>query len=304
MMTIPPDFARRMVALYGTEGRSWLENLPELLEKCRRRWSLTLGAPFEGLSYNYVVRARDADGDPVVLKVGVPNHELLAEIDALGVYDGRGCARLLASDHELGAMVLERLTPGAMLVSVEYDEQATRIAADVMQQLWRPLPAQHSFPTIEKWSDGMQRLRSTFDGGTGPFPRRLVEAAERLFAELFASSREAVLLHGDLHHYNILTAQREPWLAIDPKGVSGEALYETGALLRNPVPYVATWPDLRQKLARRVDILSEHLQADRARIIGWGIAQAVLSSWWSYEDEGEVGEEALIIARALLEIDP
>ena len=290
-----------MYALYGGEGRTWLERLPALLEMCCRRWSLTLNTPFEGLSYNYVVKAWNADGFPVVLKVGVPNHELLTEIDALRLYDGRGCARLLAADHELGAMVLERLRPGAMLVTLP-DEQATRIAAEVMEQLWHKLPAQHSFPTVATWSKGMERLRSTFGGGTGPFPRRLVEAAERLFAELLSSAQEPVLLHGDLHHYNILSAERHPWLAIDPKGVSGEPLYETGALLRNPMPQVAVWPDLRKSLARRVDILAEYLQADRTRVVGWAIAQAVLSSWWSYEDEGKVGEEALIVAWALLKI--
>lgn len=289
-----------MRALYGERGEVWLAQLPELLDRTCRRWSLTLESPYPALSYNYVIRARGAEGQPLVLKVGVPNEELLTEMEALRLYGGQGCAGLLAAAPEDGTTLLERLEPGAMLVTLEDDEKATRIAAQVMQALWRPLPADHPFPTTARWARGLQRLRDTFDGGCGPFPRRLVEAAERLFADLLASAAPSVLLHGDLHHYNILSAQRAPWLAIDPKGLSGEPLYETGALLRNPLPQVAGWPELQKTLARRVSILAELLQADGRRILAWGLAQALLSSWWSYEDEGTVGEGSLRAAQALL----
>jgi streptomycin 6-kinase len=128
----------------------------------------------------------------------------------------------------------------------------------------------------------------------------LVETAEGLFAELLSSMDELVLLHGDLHHYNILSAEREPWLAIDPKGVVGEPAYELGAWLRNPVPHVFSWPDARQVTARRVDQFAELLGLDRQRIIGWGIAQAVLSAWWDYEDVGRGWEDVLACAEWLM----
>lgn len=288
-----------MLALHGAGGKVWLEQLPALLDRLCRRWSLQIEEPLRDLSYNFVARARRDDGSAVILKVGVPNDELLGEIGALRHYDGRGCVLLLEAAPELGAMLLERLEPGTMLVNID-DDRATHIAAEVMQTLWRPLPKSHSFVTIAQWAKGLERLRATFDGGSGPFAPRLVDVAERLFADLLASSAEPVLLHGDLHHYNILAAERAPWLVIDPKGVSGEPLYETGALLRNPMPQVAGWPDLRSRLARRVHILAEHLGADHERIVAWGLAQAVLSSWWNYEDEGKHGEEALVVAEALL----
>lgn len=288
-----------MLALHGSDGKVWLEQLPALLDSLCRRWSLVIEQPLRDLSYNFVAQARRHDGTPVMLKVGVPNDELLSEIAALRHYEGRGCVSLLEADPRVGALLLERLEPGTMLVELD-DDRATRIAVELMQTLWRPLPEAHSFVTTEKWARGIARLRATFNDGSGPFPPRLVDASERLFPDLLASAQEPVLLHGDLHHYNILAAQRQPWLVIDPKGVSGEPLYETGALLRNPMPQVGAWPNLRRRLARRVDILAEHLQADRARIVAWGLAQAVLSSWWNYEDEGKHGEEALVVAEALL----
>lgn len=299
MNTIPPQFTRTIVDVFKTEGIDWLERLPVLLAEYAERWRLSVYPPFEPLSYNYVAPAVQADGSQVVLKVGVPNPELQTEIEALRLYDGHGIVRLLEADPTRGAMLLERLTPGTPLVTLSDDEQATLIAAQVMRQLWRPVPSDHPFPSVQKWAMGLQRLREHFGGGTGPFPATLVEAAEQIFAELLASTAEPVLLHGDLHHWNILAAERQPWLAIDPKGVVGEPAYEVGALLRNPMPQIFTVEQPRRLLARRVDLLTDALGFDRARIVGWGFAQAVLSAWWTYEDHGQYDAEMITWAEHL-----
>ena len=120
-----------------------------------------------------------------------------------------------------------------------------------------------------------------------------------LFAELIGSMGAPVLLHGDLHHENILAAEREPWLALDPKGVVGEAEYEVGALLRNRLPEQLAAPETGRILARRVAQLAEELGFDRTRLRGWGLAQAVLSAWWSYEDHGHGWEGAMVVAEHL-----
>jgi len=235
-MTLPPNFARSQVELYGTAGAEWLKRLPILIAECEQRWSLTVGAPFEPLSYNFVAPAVRANGKDVVLKVGFPNPELLSEIEALRIFDGRGIVQLLKAYRDQGVMLLERLKPGTPLSSIINDQRVTSIAAQVMRQLWQPVPPGHSFPTVEKWAAGLNRLRQRFDGGTGPLPSHLVEEAERLFEELIGSMDEAALLHGDLHHDNILAAERQPWLALDLKGLVGEPAYEVGALLRNQLP--------------------------------------------------------------------
>jgi streptomycin 6-kinase len=142
----------------------------------------------------------------------------------------------------------------------------------------------------------MRRLRAEFGGGVGPFPPRLVEQAERLFAELLGSMETPVLLHGDLHHWNILAADRRPWLAIDPKGVVGEPAYEVGALLRNKLDVA---PNISRLTMRRIDQLAEALGFDRQRLVGWCLAQAVLSAWWSYEDHGGGWEEMVEFAEML-----
>ena len=299
MMVIPSRFARTQVELYGTAGAEWLKRLPILIAECEQRWSLTVGAPFEPLSYNFVAPAVRANGKDVVLKVGFPNPELLSEIEALRIFDGRGIVQLLKAYRDQGVMLLERLKPGTPLSSIINDQRVTSIAAQVMRQLWRPVPPGHSFPTVEKWAAGLNRLRQRFDGGTGPLPSHLVEEAERLFEELIGSMDEAALLHGDLYHDNILAAERQPWLALDPKGLVGEPAYEVGALLRNQLPQDLKTPQASRILRRRIDQFAEELGFDRQRLRAWGLAQAVLSAWWSIEDHGYGWEQAMACAELL-----
>lgn len=292
-------FARTIVELYGAAGIEWLSCLPSIIADCEQRWLLTVMPPFEPLSYNYVAPAIRADGTDVVLKLGIPNPELLTEIEVLRLFNGHGIVQLLDADPDQGILLLERLKPGTPLSSLPDDGQATSIAAQVMRQLWKPAPSEHPFPTVAKWAAGLRRLREHFDGGCGPFPSALVEVAEARFAELIGSMAEPVLLHGDLHHGNILTAERQPWLALDPKGLVGEPAYEVGALLRNPIPQLLAEPQPERVLARRVYQLAEELGFDRERLLGWGVAQAVLAAWWSFEDHGNGWEWGIACAELL-----
>ena len=301
MQSLPPDFTRKTIELYGQAGIQWLERLPRLIAECEQRWSLKVLPPFR-LSYNYVAPATRSDGTEVVLKLGVPHPELLTEIASLRLFAGRGIVTLLDADPDQGILLLERITPGTPLSSLTDDVQATSIAVKVMRQLWRPISSDHPFPTAAKWSAGLERLRRRFDGGTGPLPARLVEQAERVQAELLASSAVPVLLHGDLHHDNILSAERSPWLALDPKGVVGEPAYEVGTIFFNPQPQIFSAPNLKQVLRRRVDQLADELGFDRQRVLGWGLARSVLSAWWSIEDHEHGWEPTIRIAGYLAEL--
>lgn len=298
-MFIPVDF-QRFVGEVFEGGAEWVAGLPALLAETAERHNLTLLPPFP-LSYNYVAPAVLAGGREAVLKAGVPAPELWREMDALQWYAGRGMARLIWMDREQGLILLERVRPGTPLVHLADDEKATAIAARLMRRLWRPLPAEHPFRPVTEWAAGLQRLRRHFDGGPGPFPAGLVAAAEQLFAELLASAAPPVLIHGDLHHENILQAGRESWLAIDPKGMAGEPAYEVGALMRNPLT-LPNWPDLKKVLARRADQLAAELDLERERIVGYSMAQAVLSAWWSFEDTGRGWEPWLPVAEVLLSL--
>lgn len=222
---VSDEFTRTITGVFGARGMAWLQNLSALVAQCERRWSLTVLPPYQ-LSYNYVAPARRADGAMAVLKLGVPNPELTTEIAAMQLYDGIGAARLRDADAEQSFLLLEQLWPGTPLVEMEDDAAATAIAAHVMRQLWRPVPAGSPFPNVRRWARSLYSLRERCAGTTGPLPEWLVDRTVRLYDELLASAAAPVVLHADLHHWNILAAERAPWLALDPKGVIGEPAYE------------------------------------------------------------------------------
>jgi len=212
----------------------------------------------------------------------------------LRLFNGEGACRLIDYDEEKGFLLLERLHPGAMLSTMEDDEEATHIAADLMFKIWRPLesdsllsqelaPALQKFIKFSDWFDGLKRLRVMFNGGTGSLSEKLVERVEESVKDFFAENHKPVLMHGDFHHFNILSSERG-WLVIDPKGVIGPAAYEVGPLLINPWGDLLNENNYRLMTERRIDILHESLGFERERIREWGLAHAILSAWWSIED--------------------
>jgi len=230
----------------------------------------------------------------VVLKLGVPNPELKTEIAALRMYDGDGAVRLIDEDEALGALILERLRPGMQLSELGDDGAATAIAARLMARLWRSLPRPHPFPTLEQYTRTLGTIRATTTGDVGPFPACMVDAALLLLRELLVSSPEPALLHGDLHHHNILRAEREPWLVIDPKGVSGDPAYDVGAWLKNPMPWLLDQPDARTIQEQRIRQFSDELGIDADRLKAWGFVNAVLSGLWSGESGNWDGVERMV----------
>ena len=294
---IPPILESRLTTIYGDVARHWLQALPATLERFRQEWDIVEIEPyFPYIGFAWVAPCVLRDGTNAVLKLAIPDKEFANEIVAMRLYAGNGAARLLAADETVTALLLERLEPGTTLAELEDDEAATDIAAHTFKRLFRPLPEGHTFPTVERWGAAFQRVRERFGGGCGNFPAELFEPADRIYTELAASQAEPVLLHGDLHHYNILRAG-ERWLAIDPKGLAGEPAFDIGPYLYNRTEGVQ---DLRAHTLRRIAQFSEILGLDRQRLTGWGFALAVLSRLWNFEDTGEVFEDHLSVARALL----
>jgi streptomycin 6-kinase len=287
-MNLPPTFVTNVTAAFGDPGRNYLAAIPELLSEATRRWNLVPGDPFL-LSYNYVCAATRVDGTPVVLKIGVPNRELTSEIRTLQLYNGQGACRILEADAGRGMLLLEQLLPGTMLATLENDDEATEIAADVLHQIRRPVPAGNGFLSLRGWFDELKKLRPLFGGGTGPFPEKNVEIVEGLLRDLFDESRPQVLLHGDFHHFNILLSERG-WLVIDPKGVVGPPEYEAGPLLMNPVGKMLDETEAIRRTQRRISILSEQLGFDRKRLWAWAVCHSLLSAWWDLAEDGTGGD--------------
>jgi len=232
-------------------------------------------------------------GAPVVLKATCDGDER-RQGEVLAAFAGRGTVRVLA--HLPGAVLMERACPGDALLNLVHqgrDDDATAILARTLASM-RPEAAPPGLPTVES-------LGADLASG-GPVPGDLLHAARAAHATLYASQREVRLLHGDLHHENLLFDRTRGWLAVDPKGVVGELAYEAGAFLRNP------WgqPDLFAdpvRLRARLAILERTLPLDLARVRSWAFVQAVLAGVWAAEDGLPDAEIAgcLALARRLQE---
>ncbi len=265
-------------------GRDWLERLPTLVAECAEQWSLALEEPFHCAHVSYVAGARLPDGRPAVLKVNFPEPESEHEAAALAHWGGEGAVRLYAEDAARRALLVERCEPGTRLWERRGgEEEANRIAAEVLRRLWRPPPAGHRFRLLGDeaawWSE---ELPERWERLGRPYERRLLDEAVDFLRQARPDQGEAVLLHQDLHGGNVLAAAREPWLAVDPKPLVGERAFDTASLLRDRRWELRNDPAAPARVRRRVDALAADLELDRERLRGWGIAHAL--AWDPDED--------------------
>jgi streptomycin 6-kinase len=276
-----------------TGGAAWLESLPRLAEECAERWSLRLGEPFGQGHVSLTVPATLSDGGQAVLKLNFPEEESAHEADALVHWRGEGAVRLLEVDRERNALLIERADPGTSLWEVGDDEEATLIAASVLRRLWlHPPPDGHPFRLLaeeaEHWTS---QLRSNWEALGRPFEQRLVDAAAASARELARSHTKVAVCHQDLQGSNVLAAQREPWLAIDPKPIVAEPAFDVASLLRD-----RRWSIDRGIISRRLDLLAAELDLDRDRMQGWGLVHALHWAVRADKIEPDLVEGARLLA--------
>lgn len=292
-MRLSTKFTDNIRKTFGQDGEHWLEILPIQINKAIYQWGLREVNPFH-LSYNFVASAILPDDSAVVLKIGAPDPEFESEIRALEVFHGSGCARVLEIDLAERMFLMEKVTPGKDLTSIRSDRAQTEVACGVFTKIQHSLPAQsEDFIQLSDWFAGMELSRAEF-GGRIPLsiPPEYHQKAQSLYKDLFRGSTKYALIHGDLHHFNILCGE-EDWVAIDPKGVVGPVEYECGPFLMNPVPRFASSKNRCQVAQDRIAIMSEMLGYSRLAIRDWAFCHCVLSAWWDVDQSGQGGEYSI-----------
>ena len=266
------------------DGRAWLAELPRLLEECVEQWSLRLEGPIGHGFGAVVVAAGDA-----VLKLQFPHRESEHEAEALRTWDGDGAVRLLAHDPERHALLIERARPGTHLTQVG-QEPALDVFVELLPRLWKPAAAPFR-PLAEEAAWWIDYLPRSWEHVGRPFERALLDWAIGMLRELSATQGEQVLLDQDLHADNVLSAEREPWLVIDPQPLAGEREFAVAPLVRG-----YELGHSKRATLRRFDRVTSELGLDRERARGWAVGQAFA---WGIDQAGHVE-----VAKWLLEAAP
>jgi streptomycin 6-kinase len=278
-MDLPDAFKRTIINVHKEKGIEWLSNLDHLIEECEQRWKLKIGEHYK-LSYNFAAPVIMADGTEAVLKLSVPSGESKGEAYALEQLKGPGVVKVFEADVEKGILLLEKVSPGATLARVEDDEEAAGIAANLMNSLWVPAPYSSDLPGMEGRHQSLQRILRENPEGLGPITASMLNEANAIFAENIRNTTAYFLLHGDLHHYNILDSGRNGWVIIDPKGLIGEREYDVIQYLLNRLPETGA----ESVISRRIDLFAEKVGLKREKLISWGYAHSILSASWSWEE--------------------
>ena len=266
-------------------GTAWLDQLPNAITDLKQRWSLTLSPPFEEeASCSWVALCFLQDGTPAVLKLGLPHMEAENEIDGLLFWDGYPTVFVLEIAPEFNAMLLERCEPGTTLREQSENKQ-DQVIAKLLKRLWRVLPEAHPFRPLSEmiaaWAkETLEKIDRLPDAG-------LAKEGLHIFEALLNDAPSDVLLATDLHAGNVLRAQREPWLVIDPKPFYGDAAYDATQHLLNCTERLRSKP--KSTIGRFADLLG----VDPERVRLWTFARLASAS-------GEDRYESQTLARGLI----
>ena len=301
-----PDLVRQRATAAGDVGRRWLRELPGIVDELVERWALSVGEPFSGGTAACVLAVTRSDGSDAVLKVLLPPEvvgvsELAAARAAHELADGQGCAALLDVDETRSALLLERLGPNLHELELALPEVLATIA-DTLLEFWRPLPADHPFPTgvdkarwladfiVEEWHrSGEACERAIVDRAVGYCMRR----ADRF------DPGDVVLVHGDAHGWNTLRAGAG-FKFVDPEGVASSRAHDLAVPMREyHEPLLAG--DTPSLLRARADELAKRCGVDPDEVWEWGYIERVSTGLLNLRDfDDGSGEGFLEVARRCL----
>lgn len=269
-------FHANIINIYGEKGQAWLDALPHIVAAISSKLALRDLQEATNLSYNYVLSGWQ-NNNSIILKLSFDKEGLTREAFALKCFSGYGAVKMLNEDD--GMLLLERALPGTSLKSyfLDKDQESIEIACEVIKKLHQAsIPEAHHFPHIKDWLLALNKDWIIADA--------YLKKARKLRDQLLKwPNGPDILLHGDLHHDNILQ-HGDDWLVIDPKGVIGEKAFEVAAFIRNPMPELLNHTDAPNIIHHRITRFAELLQLSKQRIIDWCFVQAVLSWLWAIED--------------------
>nr|WP_238162808.1 aminoglycoside phosphotransferase family protein [Kribbella capetownensis] len=294
MIEIPAKLIRN----HSERSPEWLASLPATATTYLDRWQLSVtGDPLSGEA-SLILPVVRQDGTEAMLKLQSVNDESEAEALALRSWNHDDVVEVLEDDPATSTLLLERLEPRTLDDLPDHVE-ATRILAELLVRL-SAVPAP---PGIRRLADIAGAM---VEDAPGLIPRLADPAEQRLVRRFVAQVTELLpdsgdrLLHWDLHYYNVMAAQRQPWLVIDPKPLAGDPGFEVFPVLWNRWDDLVATGDLPKAIRDRFDLMLEVTAIDRDRALGWTAGRILQNVLWFTEDGAtRIEAELAAVADAL-----
>jgi streptomycin 6-kinase len=284
--TLPKELVTHVTSICGARGERWFDRLPETIGELEKEWSVEVGEPFPGIEFNFVAQAT-MNRQPVVVKIAPPfeRTEIYAEARYLRERNGCGAVRLIAEDRGRHAFLMERVWPGVALFKVFENEPPAIVdpAIEVLGSLLRPSPTDRiDVGSLDDWFRNFRRYRGT------DFPGYYGEKAFAIYERLSGQPGRTFYLHGDFHPGNIVTSDRAPFLAIDPKGIVGHIGYDIAVFLINLQWWRKDDPNMLDLLSYAIGRFAAAFNLTEREVREWAFAYMVIGAWWSFEDMPEL----------------
>ena len=278
MVGIPQDFALSVAEREGEPGRVWIESLPDLIDEFLRRWRCTPTAPISRGKVGVILPVQREDGTPAVLKISFTHPGNRYEAEAFATWDGRGAVLLYERDDAQFAMLLEQ-AEWKTLDDLGDVYEATAVIGQLARRL--AVPAPPDLPRLANRADEWdQTLREDTETLGHPLSERALGAALATIQEL-GRRQPDTMVHGDLHFGNVVGAQREPWLVIDPKGLAGDLASDSFRVLVRGAESLLAADNLEAELLRRLSIFADAAEVDRERAIRWAQLDSMIGAYYS-----------------------
>lgn len=285
--------SQNMRNVYGERGNHWIRHLPIIVDELRHVWKLKNIQPVSNMSFHFVAKTENETNQPLVLKIGLDQQVIENELHALEFFNGYAAVKVINHHKKHNALLLEQAVPGESLKTIYptqchyvFDEYAKTVKRLHTKKIQEP----HNFIHVREWLTTLDKVTSN------DLPKHLLDKAKELKNDLLATSQHEILLHGDLHHDNILK-QGTQWIIIDPKGIIGELEFEIAAF-DFIHPSELSNPNLQDVFKDRIKLLSNKMNLDFNRVQHWVFVRLILSAAWSIEDKDDPSK-AINLAKIL-----
>lgn len=277
------ELTKNAINILGEKGSAWIEALPTIIKALSDQWALKNITPVENMSYNYVAKAIRSDGQSIVLKIGFDKQVIVDEKQALAYFDGNAAIRLLDYDEKYNALLLDQAIPGTTLKSFypAQDEFVIDCYVNTVKRLLsKSMNSPYRFRHVRDWLKAIDKVKSNL------IPNSLLQRAIDLKNSLLSTMTKEIVLHGDLHHDNILQ-NNDTWVVIDPKGIVGEPEFEIAAFDFIHADEMKDGIDIKKLFHQRLNLIAEKSQLSAERIKDWIFIRLILSAVWHVEDNGD-----------------